>query len=56
MGSRYFICCNITGRAWVLVSDALGALAIVLMLFAPSGIWGGISHSLDLSLLRCGGN
>jgi branched-chain amino acid transport system permease protein len=34
--------------SWYLM--LLGALAIVLMLFAPSGIWGVISHSLDLSL------
>jgi branched-chain amino acid transport system permease protein len=34
--------------SWYLM--LLGALAIVLMMFAPSGIWGVISHSLDLSL------
>jgi branched-chain amino acid transport system permease protein len=34
--------------SWYLM--LLGALAIVLMLFAPSGIWGVISHSLDISL------
>ena len=34
--------------SWYLM--LLGALAIVLMLFAPSGIWGVISHSLDVSL------
>jgi branched-chain amino acid transport system permease protein len=34
--------------SWYLM--LLGALAIVLMLFAPSGIWGLISHSLGISL------
>ena len=34
--------------SWYLM--LLGALAVVLMLFAPSGIWGVISHSLDVSL------
>ena len=45
------ICCNTTWPrfgTWYLM--LLGALAIVIMLFAPSGIWGVISHSLDLSL------
>jgi branched-chain amino acid transport system permease protein len=35
--------------SWYLI--LLGALAILLMLFAPTGVWGVISHSLDLSLL-----
>jgi len=34
--------------SWYLMS--LGGLAIALMLFAPSGIWGVISHSLGISL------
>ena len=34
--------------SWYLM--LLGALAIILMLFAPSGIWGVISHSFDISL------
>jgi branched-chain amino acid transport system permease protein len=34
--------------SWYLM--LLGGLAIVLMLFAPSGIWGVISHSLGVSL------
>ena len=34
--------------SWYLM--LLGALAIVLMLFAPSGIWGVISHAFDISL------
>jgi branched-chain amino acid transport system permease protein len=34
--------------SWYLM--LLGSLAIVLMLFAPSGIWGVISHSLGISL------
>jgi branched-chain amino acid transport system permease protein len=34
--------------SWYLI--LLGALAILLMLFAPSGVWGVISHALDLSL------
>ena len=33
---------------WYLI--LLGALAILLMLFAPSGIWGVISHTFDISL------
>ena len=28
----------------------LGGLAILLMLFAPSGVWGVISHTFDISL------
>jgi branched-chain amino acid transport system permease protein len=34
--------------SWYLI--LLGALAIVLMLFAPSGIWGVISQAFDISL------
>jgi branched-chain amino acid transport system permease protein len=34
--------------SWYLI--LLGGLAIVLMLFAPSGIWGVISHTFDISL------
>jgi len=34
--------------SWYLI--LLGGLAILLMLFAPSGVWGVISHSLDISL------
>jgi branched-chain amino acid transport system permease protein len=34
--------------SWYLI--LLGGLAILLMLFAPSGVWGLISHSLDISL------
>jgi branched-chain amino acid transport system permease protein len=34
--------------SWYLM--LLGALAIVLMLFAPAGIWGVISHAFDISL------
>jgi branched-chain amino acid transport system permease protein len=34
--------------SWYLI--LLGALAIVLMLFAPSGIWGVISHAFNISL------
>ena len=34
--------------SWYLM--LLGGLAIVLMLFAPSGVWGVISQSLDISL------
>jgi branched-chain amino acid transport system permease protein len=34
--------------SWYLI--LLGALAIILMLFAPAGVWGLISRSLDLSL------
>jgi len=34
--------------SWYLIF--LGALAILLMLFAPSGVWGVISHSFDISL------
>jgi branched-chain amino acid transport system permease protein len=34
--------------SWYLI--LLGGLAIVLMLFAPSGVWGVISHALDISL------
>ncbi len=34
--------------SWYLM--LLGALAIVLMLFAPSGIWGVITHAFDVSL------
>jgi len=34
--------------SWYLM--LLGALAIILMLFAPSGIWGVISHLFDISL------
>lgn len=34
--------------SWYLI--LLGGLAIALMLFAPSGIWGVISHTFDISL------
>jgi branched-chain amino acid transport system permease protein len=34
--------------AWYLI--LLGGLAIVLMLFAPAGVWGVISHFFDVSL------
>ena len=34
--------------SWYLI--ILGALAILLMLFAPSGVWGVISHTFDISL------
>jgi branched-chain amino acid transport system permease protein len=34
--------------SWYLI--LLGALAIFLMLFAPSGVWGVISHAFDISL------
>ncbi len=34
--------------SWYLI--LLGALAILLMLFAPSGVWGVISHYFDISL------
>jgi branched-chain amino acid transport system permease protein len=34
--------------SWYLI--ILGALAILLMLFAPSGVWGLISHTFDISL------
>jgi branched-chain amino acid transport system permease protein len=34
--------------SWYLI--LLGGLAILLMLFAPSGVWGVIAHSLDISL------
>jgi branched-chain amino acid transport system permease protein len=34
--------------SWYLM--ILGGLAILLMLFAPSGVWGVISHSFDISL------
>jgi branched-chain amino acid transport system permease protein len=34
--------------SWYLI--LLGGLAILLMLFAPSGVWGVISHSLDITL------
>ena len=34
--------------SWYLI--LLGALAILLMLFAPTGVWGLISHSFDISL------
>jgi branched-chain amino acid transport system permease protein len=34
--------------SWYLM--ILGALAILLMLFAPAGVWGVISHSFDISL------
>jgi branched-chain amino acid transport system permease protein len=34
--------------SWYLI--ILGGLAILLMLFAPSGVWGVISHAFDISL------
>jgi branched-chain amino acid transport system permease protein len=34
--------------SWYLI--ILGGLAILLMLFAPSGVWGVISHTFDISL------
>jgi branched-chain amino acid transport system permease protein len=34
--------------SWYLI--ILGGLAILLMLFAPSGVWGVISHAFDVSL------
>ena len=34
--------------SWYLI--ILGALAIILMLFAPAGVWGVISHAFDISL------
>jgi branched-chain amino acid transport system permease protein len=34
--------------SWYLIF--LGALAILLMLFAPSGVWGVVSQSFDISL------
>jgi branched-chain amino acid transport system permease protein len=34
--------------SWYLI--LLGGLAILLMLFAPSGVWGVISHAFDISL------
>ena len=42
--------CSPLSRRQFIRRSVLGGLAILLMLFAPSGVWGVISQAFDISL------